>query len=325
MFDWLFGKSKEAHQKEQQQALDKASDAKFINDYVASEMSKRRDQYGNVDAEQWGTLMDRLNGAAQKSEEGYMSAQKKYDTTMRQQRHNYVGDGLLGSIVNPVIQTGTAVADLATGNYKGRDVTSDLGAAGSTLLGLIPGAGTVAGALKLGKVASGLGKASAAMNTIPGGIASGAVLGALDGLRQNGEDTNVEQLAQSAGMGAALGGAVPAVGKVLRNRGAKNMVEKYMSDPRYADVSEAMSRAGGDVVNNMIKGVADTRAEGLKSLYGNIYRNALPQSKIGKLALGGGALYGGAQMLGLGGGEQEQPQTPQTLEDYYKMQRGGMF
>ncbi len=59
------------------------------------------------------------------------------------------GDSLLGSFLNPIAQTVGAVSDLATGNYKDRDVGSDL--ATGLLLTALPGIGAAAKAAKLGK------------------------------------------------------------------------------------------------------------------------------------------------------------------------------
>lgn len=321
MFDWLFGKGRDAYEKEQRQALDNAYTDKFVTDYVSQQMGGMRDKFkGTIDDNQWNDAMDNIKSIAQRNSDAYNDTQKQFDETMKKQRHNYFGDGLLGSILNPIAQTGTAALDLATGNYKDRDVMSDIGAAGQTLLGALPAVGGAAKVLGMGKVASGLGKINNALTTIPGSIGTGAVLGGLETLRQDGADTNLGDVLNSAGTGAAFGAAVPMASNFIKTRGAKNLVAKYMSDPRYSEVSEALQNAGREEIGNFVKRVAQNGSPALQEMYGGLYKNALPRSAFGKLALGGGALYGGSRLLG--GGQQQ----PQTIDDYYAMQQqGGMY
>lgn len=307
MFDWIFGKGRDAYEQEQRQALDKAYTDKFVADFVSQKMGGMRDKFkGTINDDQWNGAMDSIKSIAQRNSDAYNDTQKQYDEVMKKQRHNYFGDGLLGSILNPIAQTGTAAVDLATGNYAGRDVMSDLGAAGQTLLSALPVAGGAAKALSLGKVASGLGKVNKALYTIPGSMATGAAFGGLETLRQGGADTNFSDVLGSAGTGAAFGLAIPAAmkygGKALRNRGSKVMQN-----------SLAGAGVGADDMAGIMSKVPD------RALYQEALRSLVPKSTFGKLALGGGALYGGSRLLGGG-----QPQ-PQTIEDYYAMQQGGLY
>lgn len=308
MFDWLFGKGRDAYEKEQRQALDNAYTDKFVTDYVSQQMGGMRDKFkGTIDDNQWNDAMDNIKSIAQRNSDAYNDTQKQFDETMKKQRHNYFGDGLLGSILNPIAQTGTAALDLATGNYKDRDVMSDIGAAGQTLLGALPAVGGAAKVLGMGKVASGLDKVNKALYTIPGSMATGAAFGGLETLRQGGSDTNLNDVLGSAGTGAAFGAAVPAAmkygGKVLRNRGSK-VVQNSL----------AGAGVGADDMASIMGKMSN------KALYQEALRSLVPKSTFGKLALGGGALYGGSRLLG--GGQQQ----PQTIEDYYAMQQqGGMY
>lgn len=305
MFDWLFGKGRDAYEKEQRQALDNAYTDKFVTDYVSQQMGGMRDKFkGTIDDNQWNDAMDNIKSIAQRNSDAYNDTQKQFDETMKKQRHNYFGDGLLGSILNPIAQTGTAALDLATGNYKDRDVMSDLGAAGQTLLSALPAVGGAAKVLHMGKVASGLDKVNKALYTIPGSMATGAAFGGLETLRQGGSDTNLNDVLGSAGTGAAFGAAVPAVmkygGNALRNRGSK-VVQNSL----------ASAGVGADDMASIMGKMSN------KALYQEALRSLVPKSTFGKLALGGGALYGGSRLLG--GGQQQ----PQTIEDYYAMQQGG--
>ena len=308
MFDWLFGKGRDAYEKEQRQALDNAYTDKFVTDYVSQQMGGMRDKFkGTIDDNQWNDAMDNIKSIAQRNSDTYNDTQKQFDETMKKQRHNYFGDGLLGSILNPIAQTGTAALDLATGNYKDRDVMSDLGAAGQTLLSALPAVGGAAKVLHMGKVASGLDKVNKALYTIPGSMATGAAFGGLETLRQGGSDTNLNDVLGSAGTGAAFGAAVPAVmkygGNALRNRGSK-VVQNSL----------AGAGVGADDMASIMGKMSN------KALYQEALRSLVPKSTFGKLALGGGALYGGSRLLG--GGQQQ----PQTIDDYYAMQQqGGMY
>lgn len=308
MFDWLFGKGRDAYEKEQRQALDNAYTDKFVTDYVSQQMGGMRDKFkGTIDDNQWNDAMDNIKSIAQRNSDAYNDTQKQFDETMKKQRHNYFGDGLLGSILNPIAQTGTAALDLATGNYKDRDVMSDIGAAGQTLLSALPAVGGAAKVLHMGKVASGLDKVNKALYTIPGSMATGAAFGGLETLRQGGSDTNLNDVLGSAGTGAAFGAAVPAVmkygGNALRNRGSK-VVQNSL----------AGAGVGADDMASIMGKMSN------KALYQEALRSLVPKSTFGKLALGGGALYGGSRLLGGG-----QPQ-PQTIDDYYAMQQqGGMY
>ena len=305
MFDWLFGKGRDAYEKEQRQALDNAYTDKFVTDYVSQQMGGMRDKFkGTIDDNQWNDAMDNIKSIAQRNSDTYNDTQKQFDETMKKQRHNYFGDGLLGSILNPIAQTGTAALDLATGNYKDRDVMSDIGAAGQTLLSALPAVGGAAKVLHMGKVASGLDKVNKALYTIPGSMATGAAFGGLETLRQGGSDTNLNDVLGSAGTGAAFGAAVPAAmkygGNALRNRGSK-VVQNSL----------ASAGVGADDMASIMGKMSN------KALYQEALRSLVPKSTFGKLALGGGALYGGSRLLG--GGQQQ----PQTIEDYYAMQQGG--
>lgn len=308
MFDWLFGKGRDAYEKEQRQALDNAYTDKFVTDYVSQQMGGMRDKFkGTIDDNQWNDAMDNIKSIAQRNSDAYNDTQKQFDETMKKQRHNYFGDGLLGSILNPIAQTGTAALDLATGNYKDRDVMSDIGAAGQTLLSALPAVGGAAKVLHMGKVASGLDKVNKALYTIPGSMATGAAFGGLETLRQGGSDTNLNDVLGSAGTGAAFGAAVPAAmkygGNALRNRGSK-VVQNSL----------ASAGVGADDMASIMGKMSN------KALYQEALRSLVPKSTFGKLALGGGALYGGSRLLGGG-----QPQ-PQTIDDYYAMQQqGGMY
>lgn len=317
MFDWLFGKSRNDNMEQYRTERDNAQIDQQVNDFYKTRLNEMYNDQANAGLiadmrksdpafdTAWANDMKAMDMQSQQYSDAFTQANQAYTDMEKKQRHNYFGDGLLGAILNPVAQTATAGFDLATGNYKDRDAMSDIGAAGETLLTLLPGVGAAAKGLKMGKVASGLGKVNKALYTIPGSMGTGAAFGGLEAMRQGGQDTDFGDVLRQAGTGAAFGFAVPAGikygGNMLRNRGS-NVIQNSLTgagvDP--TDIASIM----GNVPN--------------KALYQEALRSFVPKSTFGKLALGGGALYGGSQLMGMMGGQQE----PQTIEDYYAMQGG---
>lgn len=274
MFDWLFGTKRQTNYDDTKSLYDRYNDANSsANDYYnknianvdwnslgRDEQIKRANEFSNLDNQRsaLGGQYDRTN--------------QLYDQENKDRKYQYFGNGLIGSLLNPIGQIATAVGDLATGNYKDRDALSDIGAAGETLLTLLPGAGTALKGAKAAGTASKLGKIGSFIErvgnpaSIPGMALNGAALGALGELRENGNQANFGDVIGGAGSGAVFGGGI---GAGMKYGG----------------------RALGNVMNN----------GGLKGAM-----SRLNGSKLKKAALIGGGLYGGSQLLGMGG-EQPQP------------------
>lgn len=305
MFDWLFGNNKEKDALQSQS--DEAFKQKFIANYMNDKMGAQRANFGGISDSDWNYNMENLRSYSDQSNSAYDDINKQLGDYNKKNKYNYFGNGLIGSILNPIGQTASAVTDLATGDYakNGRDLWSDLGAAGETALTVLPGVGALAKGAKLGKVASGIDKFNKAAYTIPGSMATGAVWGGLDKVREDGAQVNPMDILGSAGTGAAFGGIIPAVGKY-----GGNMLQKRGTNV----LQRSMARSGidNDVAQQLLT------ATPKRALYQEALRSYIPKSTFGKVALGGGALYGGSQLMGM-----MSPQQPQTLEDYYAMQNGG--
>ncbi len=310
MFDWLFGsKSKTNYDdamKQTQQASKAQADATAYF-------------YDNIDGDKWNTLDDdskanvlsqynALNNAATSGAQTANQYNDTYNQELKDNRYNYFGNGLLGSLLNPIGQTASAVKDLATGQYgeNGRDAMSDLGAAGQTALSFLPFAG---GALAraggaVGKMGAGLGKA---VNSVPGMALTGAGFNAGETLRQGGSQTDIGDLLGSAGTGAAFGAGIPiagrAIGGALRNRGS-SLIGKELAQSGVAD--DAAQQFMGALPN--------------KALYQTALKSLVPKSTAGKVVVGAGALYGGSRLLGGMGGGQEDP--TQQLAAQFQQQYG---
>lgn len=325
MFDWLFGSGRQTSYddtlKQAQQASKAQADATA---YYYDNIDKGWDSMDSNARADALNQYNQLNNSATSAGENYSNYFDAYNQEEKDNRYNYFGNGLLGALLNPIGQTVSAGKDLATGQYQenDRDVMSDLGAAGQTALSFLPFAGGLARAGgAVGKIGAGVGKAA---NSIPGmaGVSAGFNVG--ENIRQNGAETDLSQLPGEALSGAAFGAAIPIVGraggKFLKNRGAKQVAEKFMTDPRNAKASAQLQEAGGGAVNSLIRDIAGRERNNLAQRYGGLYQNALssmvPRSTAGKLALGGGAIYGGSRLLGMGA---EQDPTQQLATEFVQM------
>ena len=132
---------------------------------------------------------------------------------------------------------------------------------------------------------------------------TGAGFNAGETLRQGGSQTDIGELLGSAGTGAAFGAGIPlagrAAGGVLRNRGS-SVIGKEL--------------ARGGVADDVAKQFTNVLPN--KALYQTALKSFVPQSTAGKLALGGGALYGGSKLLGAFGGGQQQDPTQQLAAQF---------
>ena len=271
MFDWIFGDGGKA-QRQQQSAMEQAQRQQDIANHMANFMNTSRDRFRDVGDDEWDAYKQGYLNQQSAANKSFDQTKQSYDDYQKKNRYNYFGNGILGSLLNPIGQTATAIGELATGNYKDRDPISDIGAAGEALFTLLPGAGTVLKGAKAAGIAGKLGKVGSFIErvgnpaSIPGMALNGAALGALGELRENGNQANFGDVIGGAGSGAVFGGGI---GAGMKYGG----------------------RALGNVMNN----------GGLKGAM-----SRLNGSKLKKAALIGGGLYGGSQLLGMGG-EQPQP------------------
>jgi hypothetical protein len=146
--------------------------------------------------------------------------------------------GVAGAFINPLTQTGTALADLGSGQYgaNNRDWLSDLGALGESALMFTP-----AGLLSKGSKLAKIGK----------GAAIGAGFGAGGTLRREGlENSNLGNVLGNAAIGAGFGAAIPLGAAGLRNLGGRSIARQkaklaevpYDSALRQSVMSQAPAR-----------------------------------------------------------------------------------
>lgn len=248
MFDFLFGKNKDQYASEYDTAIKNAkqdrADAAYNYRYNKALYDANKDYFDKIgvkdpSASYWNDTGQRANAFTETMNQygKYLNdLNKEKEDVAWKNRYNIFGDGLIGGVLNPFHQAGTAVQDLVSSGTKewdngDRDVGSDLGAAGQvglTLLGFLGGGG--AGA-SLGQ-------------TMLKGAGYGAGYGALGGITDMGaKNFDLGQLALNTGIGAAVGGGMSGLGY-----GLGKVWNKY-SQPapsKSTDIIPSAANSGGD-------------------------------------------------------------------------------
>ena len=195
-----------------------------------------------------GRQVNALQNALEPYDTHINSLTKEREDEARRNKYNIYGNGLIGNILNPFHQTGTAIQDLATSGISKwqsgeRDWLSDLGAAGEAALTAAPFAG---GAMK---VAKGVGGAAKAAKTVAHpllsaagkGAAWGAGYGALGSISENGaQNFNLGDLLTRTAVGGVMGGGMGAA-----TYGLGKFWNKY-SQPAPSKSTDIMPYNGND-------------------------------------------------------------------------------
>ena len=239
-------------------------------------------------------------------------ANNTFNDRFKHNRYNEFGNGIIGSLINPVGQVASLGGDLLYGagtgdwsNAAKRDYVSDLGALANTAL-TFTGAGNLARTAPLA-------------SKIAAGAAMGGAQNAAFNLWQNGSDAKIGDVLGDAAFGAAIGGAMPAVGNALGNittRGAQRIVDKGLQN---AGKTPANANAYMSLINN-----AKSGARGKLLSFG---AGIVPQTKLGKAAaIGGGAALGGYGLSKIfGGGGNDQQLSDDDLAALYNYYYGGGY
>lgn len=259
----LFGKNGTQRAEEANKNLQEA--------YLAKELSKGTDSYGS-----YKNYYDDLTKQAKNSR--VANANNKF------------GDGLVGSILNPMVQTGSAGLDLLTsGTSKwengDRDLTSDIGAGFET--------GLTLATLGTGTAAKSLGKSLAK------GALTGAGYGAFGTMNELGNNTwtpeGLGNLALSAGIGAGIGGGISGLGYGVNKlatgaRNTRNMANAYQN---------YMNQAGGQTTNLLGDGVGGASIKSNPNIDWLNSRGKLARTKLGQAAQGIGDITSLAKVNGV--------------------------
>ena len=125
------------------------------NDYYAK----------NIEGVDWGGLspdeqarrsaiMNSYNNARSQNKNGLDALGKAYEQEEKDWRYKPLGNGIIGGIINPMYQAGTAAVDLMGNTYKqnNRDPVSDIGAGVESIMNIIPGASGIKALTSAGKL-----------------------------------------------------------------------------------------------------------------------------------------------------------------------------
>lgn len=320
MFDFLFGKTGDQINKEYDKALKNAGEerSKAVFDAVYN-----NDLY-NANKDKFNAMgVERPNYASEVSSayaKDMNSLQKEADIARRQNKYNVFGNGMIGSILNPVVQVGSVAGDMLAAPFRAmageetnrylrdpeNDFLSDIGAIGETAIDLAS-MGTLGSAAKGGtKLMSNFGKT--ALKT--GGL--GAAENAMSTLREQGSNVDFGDLARNAAIGGIVGGTIGGITQIGGN--AANMAKKVRSPQgqllgdlyKQAKAGNSItppvspSRALGDGVNGASIGTKGNFASSLNLTPGQealALRTSTPLAKtgIGRVVQGigdYGTLYG---------------------------------
>lgn len=174
-------------------------------------------------------------------------------------KYNVLGNGALGSIVTPYIQVADIAADMFSSPFRamageetnrylrdpGKDFLSDIGALGEVAFDAA-GMGALGNAAKGGaKLTSNLGKTALRTGAL------GAGENAFSTIREQGQDTNLGDLALSTGIGGAIGGGLGAISQFGGN--AANMAKNLRSGN-----TKQLANAYSDYLTKKNSAITDT-------------------------------------------------------------------
>ena len=285
MWDFLFGKNKNQYDAEYDKAIkdtkQQKADAEYNYRYNKALYDANRDYFDKIgvkdpSASYWndkGQITNALTDTMNQYDKYLGDLSKERQDVAWKNRYNIFGDGIIGGLLNPFNQAGTAVQDFVTSGTRewdkgNRDVLSDLGAIGESALTVAPMA---SGLLKTG---SGLAKEGAKSlgKTLLKGAGYGAGYGALGGITDMGaKNFDLGGLIGRTAIGGAVGAGMSGVGYGLGKVGdklaniAKNnrttATTENVASNLYDDMGnaiakngvsyqDALKKAGLDQINN---------------------------------------------------------------------------
>lgn len=288
MWDFLFGKDKNQYNAEYDKAIrdtkQQRAEAEYNYHYNKALYDANKDYFDSIGAKDpsetyWNDKGQKVNALTDTMNQygDYLNKlSSEWDEVSKRNKYNIFGDGLIGGLLNPFNQAGTAVQDLVTSGSKewdsgNRDVLSDLGAIGESALMLAPFVGSGVKALKgAGAVAKGVGTASR-LGKVGNAVKSfatahpaltkvgGTALGmggwsGLGALTDYGSDIgeHIPETALRVGMGTTLGALTGGVGyginklanKAQASRGLSNLYQQYLGQQKTNAVTDSAKLLG---------------------------------------------------------------------------------
>lgn len=296
MWDFLFGKTKDQYDADYAKAIkdtkQQKADAEYNYRYNKALYDANKDYFDKAGVKDPSEYYWNENGQRVNALSDTMNQYNKYlgdlskerEEVARKNKYNIYGDGIIGGLLNPFHQTGTAIQDFVTSGTKewqngNRDWLSDLGSAGEIALDLATlgsGSGATAGAKTLGK-------------TIGKGALLGAGYGATGALSDMGaKNFNLGQLALSTGIGAGVGGGVAGLGYGIGKIG-----DKYASRAQNArtlqDLYKQYQNSGtisANVLGDGVGGASAATAQQSPAVEWLLNRDDLAKTKTGQVIQG---------------------------------------
>ena len=235
LFDFLGGKTREQIDDEYSKAINKAGEerANAVFDAVYNNRlyNANKDYFDKLGVEK-PAYASEVSKAYSKEMNNLENERAK---AWRQNKYNVAGNGMIGAIVNPLAQVGSIAGDMFASPFRAiageetnryirdpeNDIISDVGAIGETAFDLA-GMGTLGDAVKGGtKLMSNVGKTALRTGAL------GAGENAFSTIREQGQDTDLGDVALSGAIGGAFGGGLGALSQLGGN--AANIAKQVRS------------------------------------------------------------------------------------------------
>lgn len=329
MFDFLFGKNKDQYASEYDTAIKNAkqdrADAAYNYRYNKALYDANKDYFDKIgvkdpSASYWNDNGQRTNDFTETMNQygKYLNdLNKEKEDVAWKNRYNIFGDGVIGNLLNPFHQAGTAVQDFVSSGTKewdngNRDVLSDLGAIGESALTVAPFVGAGVKALRGGSAvangintASKLGKVGSAVKSFTTAHPALTKLGksalgmggwnALDALNEYGSDieNHIPETALRVGIGTTLGAAAGGIGygidkfanRAKVTRDLSDLYQQYLKQQKDSAITDS-SKLLGDGMGGATSVVSPTPRTATEEWLMN--RGNLAKTKLGQAIQGVG-------------------------------------
>ena len=296
LYDFLFGKSKYQVNNEYQNALKDAGAqrAKAVEQAVQDRKTydANKDYFTKMGVKDPGYASDVSKAYA--DEMGKIEDARKQ--AWKENRYKNDGTGMIGALTTPYYHTADFAKDLFTGNlgnrysgggeYGAADPLSDLGALGEVAFD-VAGMGALGNAVRGGtKLMSNVGKTALRTGLL------GAGENAFSTLREGGSNTNLGDLALSAGIGGVVGGGLGGlsqlggnaanIAKTVRSPQMKTLNNYYQQALAGQAMPLNASRMLGDGVGGASVGTAGNYLDWVPTqLKASMERSNTPLAKTG--------------------------------------------
>lgn len=259
LFDFLGGKTREQIDNDYAKALKSAGEerSRAVENavYENNLYNANKDYFDKMGVEKPAYASDVSKAYASEMDD----LEKERAKAWRQNKYNVAGNGMIGAIINPLAQVGSIAGDMfaapfraAAGEETNRylrdpenDFLSDIGAIGETAFD-VAGMGTLGSAVKGGaKLMSNVGKTALRTGAL------GAGENAFSTIREQGQDTNLGDVALSGAIGGAFGGGLGAISQFGGN--AANMAKNLRSGN-----TKQLANAYSDYLTKKNSAITDT-------------------------------------------------------------------